>query len=515
MNYKLVALIILDGFAYDEPGEGNAVYLANTPNFDAYIKKYPNTTLNASGEAVGLPEGQMGNSEVGHLNLGAGRIVYQSLTRINLDIREGRFFQNEAFLKAIDHVKRNRKKLHIMGLLSDGGVHSHIDHIIALVELAKRHEIKDVYVHAFLDGRDVPPKSSLIYIEQLEKAMQEKGVGRIATVSGRYYAMDRDKNFDRTQKAYDAMTIAKGKKYNTASEGIRASYEAGVVDEFVVPFVVDERGMIEDGDAVIFANFRPDRAIQLSTALSNPSEVHTLAKEGKPVLDPSKGPKNLHFVCMMHYADSVIGDIAFPLQTLDHTFGEVISAHGLKQLRIAETEKYAHVTFFFDGGVDREIPGSKRILIDSPKVPTYDLKPEMSAFEVTEAAVKEINTGEYSAVILNYANCDMVGHTGVIPAAIKAVEAVDTCMKKVVDAVHAQGGVCIITADHGNAEKMLDENGKPYTAHTTNPVPIIITKEGLKLREGGTLGDIAPTMLELLGLEQPAEMTGKSLIIKE
>lgn len=515
MKNKLVALIILDGFAYDEPGEGNAVHLANTPNFDAYIKQYPNTTLNASGEAVGLPDGQMGNSEVGHLNLGAGRVVYQSLTRINLDIREGHFYTNEAFLKVINHVKENDKKLHILGLLSDGGVHSHINHIIALIELAKQQDVNEVYVHAFLDGRDVPPKSSLTYVETLEKAMQKNGLGKIATVSGRYYAMDRDKNFDRTQKAYDAMTIAKGKQFKTASEGIEASYEEGVVDEFVMPFVVDSNGMIEDGDGVIFANFRPDRAIQLSTALTNPSQVHTLAKEGKAVLDPSQGPKDLHFVSMMHYADSVIGDIAYPLQTLENTYGEVISQQGLKQLRIAETEKYAHVTFFFDGGVDRELPGSKRILINSPRVPTYDLKPEMSAFEIAEAAVKEINTGEYSTVILNFANCDMVGHTGIVSAAVKAVEAVDTCMKQVVDAVLAQGGICIITADHGNAEKMLDEDGKPFTAHTTNPVPIIITQEGIELREDGKLGDIAPTMLELLGLEQPEAMTGESLIVKK
>lgn len=514
MNNKLVALIILDGFAYGEHNQGNAVYLANKPNFDYYIKNYPNTTLLASGEAVGLPEGQMGNSEVGHLNLGAGRIVYQSLTRINKSIREGQFFKNEHFLNAIENAKKNNKKLHILGLLSDGGVHSHIDHIIALVKLAKMEGLEKVYVHAFLDGRDVPPKSAITYVETLEQAMQEMKVGKIGTVAGRYYAMDRDKNFDRTQLAYDNMTQATGKHYPTAKAGILASYEAGVVDEFVVPFTVCDEAMIESGDSVIFANFRPDRAIQIATALSNPLEVNHLKHPDKPGLNTDKGPRDLCFVCMMTYAESVKGEIAFDLQNLTHTYGEVISSHGLKQLRIAETEKYAHVTFFFDGGVDVEIPGSKRVLVNSPKVATYDLKPEMSAPEVTERAVEEINTGEYATVILNYANCDMVGHTGVIPAVIKAVETVDAGLGKVVEAVHAQGGVCIITADHGNAEKLLDENGKPFTAHTTNPVPVIITKQGIELREGGTLGDIAPTMLELLGLEQPKEMTGVSLIKK-
>jgi 2,3-bisphosphoglycerate-independent phosphoglycerate mutase len=514
MKKNLVALIILDGFAYGEHDKGNAIELANKPNFDKYVNTYPSTTLVASGEAVGLPAGQMGNSEVGHLNLGAGRIVYQSLTRINKDIREGTFFNNEHFLKAIENAKTNHKKLHIIGLLSDGGVHSHLDHICALVDLAKRNGLEKVYVHAFLDGRDVPPKSAVTYVEQLESAMRELGVGKIGTVSGRYYAMDRDKNYDRTQLAYDNITTAAGEKFDSATDGINASYETGVVDEFVLPFVVDESATIESGDSVIFANFRPDRAIQIATALSNPEQVKSLAKDGKAALDASKGPRDLFFISMMTYASSVIGPIAYSLQDLTNTYGEVISNAGLKQLRIAETEKYAHVTFFFDGGVDKEIKGSKRALVNSPSVATYDLKPEMSAPEVTELALKEINSGEYSTVILNYANCDMVGHTGVIPAVIKAVETVDEGLGKIVEAVHAQNGVCLITADHGNAEKLLDENGGPFTAHTTNPVPIIITAKGIEIREGGTLGDLAPTMLEFLGLEQPKEMTGISLIKK-
>lgn len=514
MENKLVALIILDGFAYGKKYEGNAIELAYKPNFERLINTYPNLTLDASGEAVGLPEGQMGNSEVGHLNIGAGRIVYQSLTRINRSIKSKEFFSNEAFLKAINHVKKEGTKLHIFGLLSDGGVHSHIDHIIALLELAKENDVSEVYVHSFLDGRDVPPKSAIGYIETLENKMKEIKVGKIATVSGRYYAMDRDKNFDRTQLAYDAMTISKGEKYSSAKEGVKASYDKDIVDEFVVPFIVDEKGMISDKDAIIFANFRPDRAIQIATAFSNPDNVKKYAKAGKPALDTSRGPRNIHFVCMMHYAESVIGDIAYGLQNLDNTFGDYISSLGLKQLRIAETQKYAHVTFFFDGGMDKEIPGSKRILIDSPKVATFDLKPEMSCYEVTDAVLQELDRDDLNVVILNYANCDMVGHTGIIPAAKRAVEAVDECLGKVVDKVLAKGGVAIITADHGNAEKLLDDDGKPFTAHTTNPVPIIITKKGIKIRKGGNLGDIAPTMLDLLGEDKPEEMTGVSLIEK-
>ncbi|QVK18116.1 2,3-bisphosphoglycerate-independent phosphoglycerate mutase [Mycoplasmatota bacterium] len=514
MNNNLVALIILDGFAYGPKYEGNAIDLAKKPNFDRLIADYPHSTLNASGEAVGLPEGQMGNSEVGHLNIGAGRIVYQSLTRINKSIKEKSFFNNKEFLKATDYVKEHQSKLHIFGLLSDGGVHSHINHIIALIEMAKQQNIEKVYVHAFLDGRDVPPKSAIGYVESLEKAMKEIGLGEIATVSGRYYAMDRDKDYERTQLAYDAMTLAQGLKFNSAKEGIETSYEKGIVDEFVVPFVVKEEGMINEHDAVIFANFRPDRAIQIATAVSNPDNVAKYAKAGKAVLDASKGPRNVCFVCMMHYAESVKGEVAFGLQDLHNTLGDYVSHIGLKQLRIAETQKYAHVTFFFDGGIDKEIPGSKRVLIDSPAVATFDLKPEMSAFEVTDAVLKELDRDDLNMVILNYANCDMVGHTGVIPAAVKAVEAVDTCLGKVVNKIVEKSGVAIVTADHGNAEKLIAEDGKAFTAHTTNPVPLIITEKGIEIREGGNLGDIAPTMLEVLGVGQPKEMTGKSLIKK-
>ncbi len=514
MKTNLVTLIVLDGFAYGPKYAGNAINLANKPNFDRLVATYPNLTLEASGEAVGLPEGQMGNSEVGHLNIGAGRIVYQSLTRINKSIKDGDFYQNQTFLNATQYVKDHHSKLHIFGLLSNGGVHSHINHIIALLKLAKQQKIEQVYVHAFLDGRDVPPKSAIGFVEQLEVAMKEIGVGEIATVSGRYYAMDRDKDYERVQLAYDAMTIGEGLKFKSAKEGIETSYEKNIVDEFVVPFVVKEDGMISDNDAVIFANFRPDRAIQIATAVSNPEHVAEFAKEGKKALDASKGPRNVHFVCIMHYADSVKGDIAYGLQNLNNTFGDYISKLGLKQLRIAETQKYAHVTFFFDGGVDKEIPGSKRILINSPAVATFDLKPEMSAFEVTDALISELDKDYLNVVILNFANCDMVGHTGNIPATIKAVEAVDTCLGKIVAKVIEKGGVVIATADHGNAEKLLDEDGKIFTAHTTNPVPVIITKKGIMIREGGNLGDIAPTMLELLGLDQPKEMTGVSLIKK-
>ncbi len=514
MNKNLVALIVLDGFGYGKKDKGNAIEIAKKPNFDRLIAAYPNLTLDASGEAVGLPVGQMGNSEVGHLNIGAGRIVYQSLTRINKSIKDGEFFKNESFIKACNTVKRNKSKLHIFGLLSDGGVHSHIDHLIALVEFAKREKVDKLYVHAFLDGRDVGPKSAVTYVEQLEEAMKKIGKGEIATVSGRYYAMDRDKNYDRTQLSYNAMTIAEGVHFESAKAGILASYDEGVVDEFVIPFVVKDEGMVESNDAVIFANFRPDRAIQIGTAISNPENVHKFTKEGKKALDSSKGPRNVKFVSMMHYAPSVLGDIAYELQDLSNTFGEYISKLGLRQLRIAETEKYAHVTFFFDGGVDKEIPGSKRVLINSPKVATYDLKPEMSAYEVTDAVLKELDNDDLNVVVLNYANCDMVGHTGNIDAAVKAVETVDTCLGKVVDKVINRGGVALITADHGNAEKLLDEENKPFTAHTTNPVPIIITKKDIIIREGGNLGDITPTMLELLEEKQPQEMTGVSLIKK-
>lgn len=509
MNKRPVMLIIMDGYGLASPSEGNAVSMANKPNLDKIFQTYNTATLEASGEAVGLPEGQMGNSEVGHMNIGAGRIVWQSLSRINNAIKSGEFENNEAINEAIDMALKTGKKFHILGLCSDGGVHSHTSHIIAIANLAHKKGIKDVYYHAFLDGRDVPPTSAQQYLIKIIN----DGKVRLATVGGRYYGMDRDKNYDRIEKAYNAMVRNIGPHHQDPFKALEDSYAEGVTDEFVVPFIVDETGMIEDGDSVVFANFRPDRAIEISTALSNPNGI--VYNPEKPYrLNTIGGPKNLTFVCMMKYADQVKGKLAFGLQELNHMLGEVVSESGLKQLRIAETEKYAHVTFFFDGGVDKVYDGEDRILVDSPKVATYDLKPEMSAYEVTDKVVEAINSSKYDLIILNFANCDMVGHTGVIPAAVKAVETVDTCVGRVVDALTQVGGVAIITADHGNAEKELDEEGKTYTAHTTNLVPVVITDETLKIREG-ILSDLAPTLLELLGLPVPEEMTSKSIIVHE
>lgn len=510
MKNRPVVLCIMDGFGLAKPGKGNAVDLAKKPNLDRIIETYPHTHLDASGEAVGLPDGQMGNSEVGHMNLGAGRIVYQSLTRINIAIKNGDFFKNEAIRHAIENAKENGKKVHILGLSSDGGVHSHTNHIKAIAMLAETMGVDKVYYHAFLDGRDVPPTSAK---EFLEKILSQKNIS-VSTVSGRYYGMDRDKNWDRIQKAFDAMTNKQGEVFTTCFEGIDASYAKGVYDEFMVPFIVDTNGQIEDGDSVIFANFRPDRAIQIATALSNPKATASLVKEGATPLDITHAPKDITFVSMMKYADSVKGSLAFPLQSFDNLFGDVIAKNGMKQLRIAETEKYAHVTFFFDGGADRAIEGSDRILVNSPKVATYDLQPEMSAYEVSDKLCAAIKSGKYDTVIVNFANCDMVGHTGNIEAAIKAVEVVDECVGRLVHTLNEVGGVALITADHGNAERMLDENGNPYTAHTTNLVPLILTSTDYKLRDGGILSDITPTMLELLEIEKPAEMTSTSLIVK-
>ncbi len=502
---KPIVLIVMDGVGIAKPGPGNAYSLAKHPNLDRLFKTYPNTTLEASGEAVGLPEGQMGNSEVGHMNLGAGRIVYQSLTRINKAMRDGDFKTNKAYVKAFDNVKKYNSKLHIYGLLSDGGVHSHINHIKAMLETAKEVGVKRTYVHCFMDGRDTDPHAGIDYIRDLEKKMKELDYGKIATVSGRYYAMDRDKNWDRIQKAYDAMTCGQAEHFNTAVAGMEATYAKDVTDEFIIPFVVDEEGIIESNDSVIFMNFRPDRAIEISTAYTNPEFL-----EGK--LDTSHAPKNLTYICTMKYADSVKGDIAYGLNDLTDMFGDYIAEHGLHQLRIAETEKYAHVTFFFDGGVDKEIKNAHRVLVHSPKVATYDLQPEMSAYKVTKDLLEELDKDIHDVVILNFANGDMVGHTGVIPAAVKAVETVDDCVNQVVSKVLEKGGIALVTADHGNCEKMLTEDGQPFTAHTTNLVPFIITKKGLKLRSGGNLGDVAPTMLKLLGLPQPKAMTGVSII---
>lgn len=502
-----VALIILDGFGLRDEEFGNAVKQAHKPNFDRYYEKYPHTQILASGEAVGLPDGQMGNSEVGHLNIGAGRVVYQSLTRIGKAIKDGDFFTNVALLKAIQHVKENNSKLHLMGLLSDGGVHSHYEHLFALLKLAKEQGVNDVYVHGFLDGRDVGPKTALTYVEETERQMDEIGVGEFATISGRYYAMDRDKRWDREKKAYDAIVDGEGLVATSAKEGIEASYAQGTNDEFVVPFVVEKDGQpvatLDSNDAVIFFNFRPDRAIQLSTAFTNPHfEGFELSK---------KHPKNIEFVCFKKYSETVIGHIAFDDENLKNTVGEVIADAGLRQLRIAETEKYPHVTFFMSGGREEKFDRENRILINSPKVATYDLQPEMSAYEVKDALLAEINNNHTDAIILNFANPDMVGHSGMLEPTIKAIEAVDECLGEIVDAILAKGGAAIITADHGNSDEVVTLEGNPMTAHTTNPVPVIVTKEGITLNETGKLSDLAPTMLKLLDVKQPEEMTGTPL----
>ncbi len=499
-------LIIMDGLGLAKATEGNAVTRANTPNLDRLMQTYPTKTLEASGFAVGLPDGQMGNSEVGHMNLGAGRVVYQSLTRIHKAIEDGSFYENEAYNNAINHVFENDSKLHVMGLLSNGGVHSHIDHFKGMVDMAKKKGLKQVYIHAFLDGRDVAPSSAVTFIDELEAYIKETdSPAEIASVHGRYYAMDRDKNWDRIEKTYNVLTKADGAAASSAREGVQASYDNAITDEFVEPFIVNKEGIIDDGDGVIFMNFRPDRAIQLSTALTNLTE--TGLENAQPV-------NNLDFVSTMHYSHTVKGSIAFGLQKLDDMFGETVSAAGLKQLRIAETEKYAHVTFFLDGGEDKEIEGSKRIMVPSPKVATYDMKPEMSAYEVTERVMEDLERDLHDTIVLNYANCDMVGHTGDIEAAIKAVETTDECVGIVSSKVEEKGGVSIITSDHGNAEKMRDDQGGSHTAHTTSLVPITITDTSISIRDGGVLGDIAPTMLEYLEVKQPKAMTGQSLIKK-
>lgn len=506
---KPVALVILDGFGLRNETKCNAVAQANKPNYDRYWSQYPHTTLTACGEAVGLPDGQMGNSEVGHLNIGAGRIVYQDLTRITKSIKDGDFFDNEKLLGAIRHAQAQGTALHLMGLLSDGGVHSHIDHLLALLDLCKKEAFQDVYVHAFLDGRDVAPDSAKKYLEQLQDHIEQVGVGQIASVHGRYYAMDRDKRWDRVEKSYRAMVYGEGPSDQDPIHAVVESHSNSVYDEFVLPTVMVDQdnkpvAQVQTNDAIIFINFRPDRAIQLSQALTQ-AEFDGFDRG-------EKHPASLHFVCMTTYSDTVNGTVAFEPKELVNTYGEVLVQHNKKQLRIAETEKYPHVTFFFSGGRDIELEGETRVLINSPKVATYDLKPEMSAYEVAEAAVREIEADKHDAIVLNFANPDMVGHSGKLEPTIKAVEATDECLGKVVDAVLAKGGVVLITADHGNADVLCDEQGNPHTAHTTNPVPLIVTKEGVKLREGGILADIAPTLLDLLQLPKPQEMTGQSLI---
>lgn len=510
-NQNLAALIILDGYALRDEEKGNAVKKANTPNFDRYWNQFPHSQLTACGEAVGLPEGQMGNSEVGHLNIGAGRVVYQSLTRINLSIKEGDFFENEVLLNAVREAKAKSKALHIFGLLSDGGIHSHINHMIATLKLAKSEGLEEVYIHAFLDGRDVGQQSAKTFVKQTLESIEEVGVGQIATISGRYYAMDRDNRWERVKKAYDAIAYGEGPKYKDPIQAIDDSYGEKIYDEFLEPVVMTDEngnpvGTVEDEESVIFFNFRPDRAIQLSRAFAN--------DEFDDYERGDKSPKNLHFVGLTQYSDQVESKIAFPPNDLKNTVGEVLEKNEMKQLRIAETEKYPHVTFFMSGGREKEFDGEERILIDSPKVATYDLQPEMSAYEVTDALLGELDADKHNAIILNFANPDMVGHSGMLEPTVKAIEVVDECLGKVVDKIHEKGGHAIITADHGNSDEVTTLDGDAMTAHTTNPVPVIVTKDGVELRDGGVLGDLSPTLLELLNVEQPEEMTGKSLIKK-
>ena len=505
MSKKPVALIIMDGFGHNPSDYGNAIHAAKKPNLDKYMQG-PNTLIGASGLDVGLPDGQMGNSEVGHTNIGAGRIVYQMLVKITKDIEDGKFFENPAISAAMDTCKEKGTALHLMGLLSDGGVHSHITHLYGLLELAKQQGLEKVYVHCFLDGRDTPPASGKEYVDQLEAKMKEIGVGEVASVSGRYYAMDRDNRWDRVEKAYAALTRGEGDTAASATEGIQASYDKEVTDEFVVPFVVTKNGTpvatVKDGDSVIFFNFRPDRAREITrTFCADDFDGFARGERIKTT-----------YVCFTEYDETIPNKmVAFVKEGITNTFGEFLAANNMTQARIAETEKYAHVTFFFNGGVEEPNKGEDRILVKSPKVATYDLKPEMSAYEVCDKLVDAIKADKYDVIVINFANPDMVGHTGVFDAAVKAVEAVDTCVGRMVDAIMKKDGIAFITADHGNADKMLEADGTPFTAHTTNPVPFIVVGKDCKLREGGVLADIAPTMLEAMELPQPEEMTGKSL----
>ena len=510
---QITALIILDGFGCRESAEGNAIRADGAKHIAELWDAYPHTQIEASGNAVGLPAGQMGNSEVGHLNIGAGRVVYQELTRITKSIEDGDFFENPAFLGAIENCKKHGSALHLYVLCSDGGVHSHLTHLYALVKLARDNGLKDVFIHCFMDGRDVPPESGKGYIHALQNELKALGCGRIATVMGRYYAMDRDNRFERVEKAYAALVYGEGVLAEDPEAAMQASYDAGVTDEFVVPVVITENGApvatIRENDSVIFFNFRPDRAREITRAFILPEFDGFTRRNG---FFP------LYYVCMTQY-DKTFGDrveVAFRPESLTNTFGAYLSSLGKTQLRIAETEKYAHVTFFFNGGVEAPNPGEDRVLVPSPKVATYDLKPEMSAYEVAEEAVKRVESGAYDVMILNFANPDMVGHTGVMDAATAAVHAVDACAAKVVEAIRKAGGRAIITADHGNCEQMFAEDGTPFTAHTTNPVPLILVDDAKKdaaLRAGGRLCDIAPTLLTLMGLPIPHEMTGESLLV--
>jgi len=509
---KPVALLILDGFGYNESKFGNAVKAASTPNIDRYLDKYPSVLIKTSGMDVGLPHGQMGNSEVGHTNIGAGRIVYQELTRVTKEIEEGNFFSKKEFLNAISNCKKNNSALHLIGLLSDGGVHSHNTHLYALVELAKKEGLEKVFIHCFYDGRDVPPDSAYGYTDELEAKLKEIGTGKIASIMGRYYAMDRDNRWERVKKAYDTMVLGIGNVDDDACKAVKKSYDEKIMDEFIIPTVITENdkpvATINENDSVIFFNFRPDRAREITRTLTDPNF------EG---FERGKGFFNLYFVCMTQYDKTFLEfpnvHFAYLPDNLDNTFGEVVSKNGLNQLRIAETEKYAHVTFFFNGGMEKEYPGEDRALIPSPKVPTYDMKPEMSAYEVAREAYERVVSGKYDVIILNFANCDMVGHTGDFNATVKAVETVDECVGKVVDEVLLRGGCALITADHGNAEYMIDEETKgPFTAHTNKPVKLILAGIGNVELKQGKLADIAPTMLEIMGIEKPDEMTGESLI---
>ena len=513
MSKKPVVLMVLDGYGLSSNPEGNAIAMAQTPVMDKLMKECPFVEGQASGMAVGLPDGQMGNSEVGHMNIGAGRIIYQDLTRITKAIDDGDFFQNKVLLQAMENCKKNNSDLHLWGLLSDGGVHSHITHLYGLLEMAKKNGLSNVYVHAFLDGRDTPPASGKSFVEALQQKMDEIGVGKIASLSGRYYAMDRDNNWDRVEKAYNSLVKGEGVQATDAVQAMADSYANDVTDEFVLPTVIVENGaplsVVKPNDSVIFFNFRPDRAREMTRAFCD-DKFTGFDRQFLP----------LTFVCFKDYDETIPNKlIAFQKEEITNTFGEFLAANGLKQLRLAETEKYAHVTFFFNGGVEDPNVDEFRLLVNSPKdVATYDLKPEMSAPEVGMDLVEAIKSDKYDVIVINFANPDMVGHTGVIPAAVKAVERVDELVGEAVKAVEETDGVMFICADHGNAEKMLDyETGKPHTAHTTNPVPFILVNagEGVSLREGGCLADIAPTLIDIMGLEQPKEMTGKSLIVRK
>ncbi len=503
---KPTMLMILDGYGINANTKGNAIAQAHKPNLDEIFSSYPNTTLKACGLDVGLPEGQMGNSEVGHLNIGAGRIVYQELTRITKSIEDKSFFTNSKLNKAMNHCISNNSALHLFGLLSDGGVHSHIEHLNALIRMAKDKGLSEVFVHCFLDGRDVPPRCAAKYITELEDYMHETGLGKIATVCGRYYAMDRDKRWDRVRSAYDAMTLSEGFHYATAFDALDAAYSRDENDEFVKPSVIDGTSPVDDNDAVIMFNFRPDRAREITRAFVD--------DDFDGFKRPSR-PANLCYICMTQYDANMPGvEIAFPPQKLTNTLGEYIADKGLRQLRIAETEKYAHVTFFFNGGVEAPNKNEDRILIPSPKVATYDMKPEMSAYEVTDKVIEQIETGTYDLIILNFANCDMVGHTGIMEAAIEAVNAVDKCVGKIKDAILKKDGQILLTADHGNADQMTDDEGNVVTAHSLNDVPLVhISDRPCRLRDGGRLSDIAPTLLNLMGMDMPCEMTGQSLAV--